>query len=146
MVLFGKLAQSFVDTHLRFVTADGAPDRVRHRLCLDDGRDRPVGPGCGLTFHPVYGDDKLLESGLIGVPLGATPCHVVELGHAVGRFPRGGRVPPCCSEYGRSRQLRDRDVIGVAVGALGAERGYYLGSYPSDMAGDLFLGFDRVWA
>jgi hypothetical protein len=61
---------------------------------------------------------------------------VVELAHLVRIEARQRLVPPRRLHDRSRRQLRDRDVVGVAVHALGAERQHHIGAVQPHHGGD----------
>src|SRR6266498_729733 len=107
-----------VDAHLCPVTRHGFPDSWPELTRVHDCREGPVWPWRRLSLDTIHFGDQTAQRSLIGLPFLAAPLHVIQLRHPMGSarsiFPGGG-------DNRGGRELRDSDVIGMAVGTFGTK-------------------------
>src|SRR6478609_2453292 len=136
------MLQPIVDGHLCLVAAHRFPDHGPVGGCVDLRGYSPIRPGSSLPWDTVNHRSQLAESGLVSLPLVISPRQVVELGNAVSNL-RSGTVSGIAGAHdGGGRELRDSDVVGVAVCAFRAERDDHVGPNAPDVP-DNFSYRDR---
>src|SRR5262249_9874436 len=109
----------FVYAHLCLVTRHGLPDGGPEPTGVDYSREDPVWPRRRLSLDTIHYGDQTSQRRLIGLPFPPAPLDVIKLRHSMGL------ARPCVpggSANRGGRELRDGDVIGMAVGAFRAKR------------------------
>src|SRR6266498_652568 len=107
---------------------------------VDRCGDLPVAPTTDCTVDTVDGHAELAEGALVRPRLLLTRHEVVQLRDGMGvraaaregSVARVGRAHHC-----RGRELADRDVIGMAVGAVVAEGDYHVWSDAAEVGHEL---------
>ncbi len=112
------------------MAGNGLPGRRPVRFRVNNRGNCPVGPGLGMTLGPVDVYDQFAEDGLIGRPLVLGPGNVIQFEDPVGwqrvRLVSGPGTWMGGMDYGSRRELRDGDMVGMAVGPLRRKGGHHM--------------------
>ena len=137
LIVLGQVRYVLVNAHLGFMTLDRSPDRLPHISRIDGRGDRPIGPREGGADRTIDVRRQRLERRLIRSPLPLAVDEIVELRDTMS---------VCRSRDCRCGELRNGDVIRVAVGPEGIEGHNDVRLETTDMGRDLFSGLRYVCA
>src|SRR6516165_4880500 len=133
MVLVGQAFEVLIDAHLCLVTRHSFPDGRPELTGVHYGRKSPIWPWRRPSFDTIHVGDQTAQRSLIGLPFLPAPLDVIQFRYAMRSarlgFPGGG-------DNRGSRELRDGDVIGMAVGAFGTKGNDHVGLHSTDVVGN----------